>query len=122
MKYDKNGNIKPYNAWKHISHDTLGRDIFFGSGGGTLFRPSDMYKDLTNIDLAIQLTPLAEDIWLKTMALKAGLSKVILSHGPLLSIKNKKNVTLSSVNNGEGRNDEQINAVRKYYGDVFYQQ
>ena len=122
MKYDKNGNIKPYNAWKHIFHDTLGRDLFFGSGGGTLFRPSDMYKDLTNIDLAIQLTPLADDIWLNTMALKAGLSKVILSHGPLLSIKNKKNGTLSSVNNGEGRNDEQINAVRKYYGDVFYQQ
>lgn len=43
----------------------------------------------------------------------------MLPHGPLLSIREKNNVTLSSVNNGQRRNDIQLDAVRKYYGDVF---
>lgn len=111
---------KPYSEWHPIEgKKAVGTDLFFGSGGGTLFRPSDMYKDLTNIFLARQLTPLADDIWLNAMAMKADLTKIMLPHGPLLSIKEKHNVTLSSINNGEGRNDEQINAVKKYYGDIY---
>lgn len=111
---------KSYSEWHPVEgRKEIGKDLFFGSGGGTLFRPSDMYKDLTDIDLARQLTPLADDIWLNTMAMKSNLTKIMLPHGPLLSIKEKHNVTLSSVNNGEGRNDDQLNAIRKYYGDVF---
>lgn len=119
IAYDENG-CKSYSEWLPVEgKKSIGKDLFFGSGGGTLFRPSDMYKDLTNIDLAIQLTPIADDIWLNTMAMKSDLIKVMLPHGPLLSIKEKNNVTLSSVNNGQGRNDVQLDAVRKYYGDVF---
>lgn len=119
IEYDKDG-CKPYSQWQPIEgRKAVGKDLFFGSGGGTLFRPSDMYKDLTNIDLAKQLTPLADDIWLNTMALKAKLTKIMLPHGLILSVKMKQNVTLSSINNGENRNDEQLNLVRKHYGDVF---
>ena len=119
IEYDKDV-CKPYSEWHPIEGKRkVGKDLFFGSGGGTLFRPSDMYKDLTDIYLARKLTPLADDIWLNTMVMKAGLNKIMLTHGALLPIKMKENVTLSSVNNGESRNDEQINEVRKYYGDVF---
>lgn len=117
--YDEKG-CKSYSEWQPVEgKKAIGKDLFFGSGGGTLFRPSDMYKDLLNIDLAIQLTSIADDIWLNTMAMKADLTKIMLPHGPLLSIKQKNNVTLSSVNNGQGRNDVQLEAVRKYYKDVF---
>ena len=78
-----------------------------------------MYKDLSNIDLAIKLTPIADDIWLNAMAMKADLTKIMLPHGSLLSVKEKNNVTLSSVNNGQRRNDVQLEAVRKYYKDLF---
>lgn len=120
MKFNTNGCL-PYSKWKLIEEKKVGKDLFFGSGGGTLFRPSDFYSDLSNIDLAIKLTPIADDIWLNAMALKKDLTKVILSNGPLLTVKIEDNVTLSSVNNGLGRNDEQIMAVQKYYGDVFKQ-
>lgn len=109
----------PYSRWQAIDCKKIGKDLFFGSGGGTLFCPAEMYKDLTNINLALQLTPLADDIWLNSMALKAGLVKVILPNGPLLTVDIEDNVTLSSVNNGLGRNDEQIRAIKKYYGDIF---
>ena len=111
---------KSYSEWQPVEgKKAIGKDLFFGSGGGTLFRPSDMYKDLTNIELAIHLTPIADDIWLNAMAIKANLTKIMLPHGPILSVKEKNNVTLSSVNNGQRRNDVQLDAVRKYYGDVF---
>lgn len=118
MKFNKDECL-PYSKWRLIEDKIDGKDLFFGSGGGTLFRPSDFYTDLINIDLAIKLTPIADDIWLNAMALKAELVKVILSNGPLLTIDIENNVTLSSVNNGLGRNDEQLHAVKKYYGDVF---
>lgn len=119
IAYDENACMS-YSEWRPVEgKKDIGKDLFFGSGGGSLFRPSDMYKDLSNIDLAIKLTPIADDIWLNTMAMEADLTKVMLPHGPLLSIKEKNNITLSSVNNGQGRNDVQLEAVRKYYGNVF---
>lgn len=118
MKFNNKGCLS-YSKWEVIEEDRRGLDLFFGSGGGTLFRPSDLYKDLTNIELALRLTPLADDIWLNTMTLKSRLTKIMLSHGPILTIDIEKNITLSSVNNCCGRNDEQILAVRQYYGDVF---
>ena len=117
--YDEKG-CKSYSEWQPIEgKKAIGKDLFFGSGGGTLFRPSYMYKYLSIIDLAIKLTPIDDDIWLNAMAMKTLLTKVMLPHGPLLSVKEKNNVTLSSVNNGQGRNDVQLEAVRKYYKDVF---
>ncbi len=118
IKFDKNGCL-PYSQWKAINKKTVGKNLFFGSGGGTLFRPVDFYEDLINIDIAMKLTPIADDVWLNTMALKIGLTKIILPNGPLLTIDIDDNVTLSSVNNGYNKNDEQIYAVKQYYTDVF---
>lgn len=118
IKYDLEGCL-PYSIWKPIEGKKVGKDLFFGSGGGTLFRPSDLYKDLLNIDLAMNLSPLADDIWLNAMVYKKALTKVILPNGPLLTIDIDENVTLTSVNNGMGRNDDQLLAVRQHYGDVF---
>lgn len=118
MKYNTTGSL-PYSQWDIVEYAKVGKDLFFGSGGGTLFRPLDLYRDLTDIDLALRLTPIADDIWLNTMVLKSALTKIMLPHGPLLNIEIEDNVTLTSVNNEMGRNDDQILAVRQYYGDVY---
>ena len=118
IKYGKNG-ILPYSQWTSVERKKEGRGLFFGSGGGTLFRPCELFEDLTNIGLALRLTPLADDIWLNVMALKSDLQKIMLPNGPLLSIDFDENITLSSLNNGYGKNDEQIIAVKQFYGDVF---
>ena len=118
IMYDQNG-LLPYSSWTNIDYKMSGKDIFFGSGGGTLFCPADMCKDLLNIDLALNLTPLADDIWLNTMVLKSDLTKIILSNGPLLTVDIDENVTLSSINNGMGKNDEQLLAVQQYYSEVY---
>lgn len=118
ITFDKNGCL-PYSQWETINGKRVGKNLFFGSGGGTLFRPNDLYEDLTNIEIARKLTPLADDIWLNTMVLKNGLTKIKLPSGPLLTIDIEENITLSSVNNGQSKNDVQIKAIKQYYGDVY---
>lgn len=118
IKCDKSGSLS-YSKWIPVESRREGKNLFFGSGGGTLFKPLDLYKDLTKIELALLLTPIADDIWLNTMVLKENLLKVILSNGPLLSVHIKDNIKLSSINIGMGKNDEQLLAIKKYYGDVF---
>ncbi len=115
IKYDVNNSVCRYNTWQHCYERSESEKLFFGSGGGTLFKPSLMYKDLTNIDVARKLAPLADDIWLNAMAKKAGLKIVLLKNGQILPIHNEENITLSSVNVGESQNDIQLKAVLNYY-------
>ena len=115
ITYGEDGSCLSYSRWRSCSTGAKGKGLFFGSGGGTLLKPSLLYKDLTNIELALKLTPLADDIWLNAMCQLANLDIVILPYGLLLPIESQGNITLSSVNNGESKNDEQLGRVRRYY-------
>ena len=116
ITFNQNGEHKKYSCWKEIEDDS---NLFFGSGGGTLFIPSKLYKDLTNIEIAMSLTPSADDIWLNAMTRLAGLSVTHVYDLILLPIMNKQTIELNSINNGLSKNDEQIEAVENYYGRCF---
>lgn len=113
--YKENGELMPYNSWPRERSYSTGDDLFFGSGGGTLLRPSWLHEDLTNIELALKLTPIADDIWLNAMVSMAGREKVMLPNGQVLPIAIKGNVKLESQNKGQNRNDEQINSIMAHY-------
>lgn len=116
MKFDENGLLLPYRYWKQLTINSKDKNLFFGSGGGTLFTPSKLHRDLTNKDLFLQLTPSADDIWLNAMVKLASLPIELIDPYLPLPIKgNNKNITLSSVNVGENKNDEQLKAVSDYY-------
>lgn len=116
IQRNEDGSLKPYTKWKPIFKHSDSEDFFFGSGGGVMFRPTSMYKDLTNIELALRLTPKADDVWLNAMERLAGLKKEKISSGlcilPVLQEKNNK--TLASTNL-QGGNDKQIASVNEYY-------
>lgn len=115
IRTDSKGNIEPYETWNEV-YNTIGGDkFFFGSGGGVLFRPSELYGDLTNIDLATKLTPYADDVWLNAMVRLARKESIKIPKGLFLPIiQNSQNITLSSINIKHG-NDEQISAINSYY-------
>lgn len=104
-----------YDLWKSEYSNSEADNLFFGSGGGTLFIPSTLYKDLTNISLALKLTPTADDIWLNAMCKLSRLHYIMLAHGEILTIDNPDAPTLSKINNGMKQNDIQIKAVETYY-------
>lgn len=116
MNFDENGLLLPYRSWKQLTTNSKDKNLFFGSGGGTLFTPSKLYQDLTNKDLFLSLTPSADDIWLNAMVKLASLPIELINPYLPLPIKGKGNqIALSSVNVGENKNDEQIKAVNDYY-------
>ena len=115
MRFHSNGTLKRYKEWTQFLGDSDDDNLFFGSGGGTLIKPSQMFKDLTNIDLAIELTPIADDIWLNAMARLAGIKIHKVSHGLLLLIESENNTCLSYENIGSNKNDEQLNNIREFY-------
>lgn len=116
ITYDENGHHLPYKSWRSVKNDA---DIFFGSGGGTLFCPAFLYKDLTDEDIAIKLTPTADDIWLNAMARLAGVKIHQASSCILLPVINKNDKKLSQINNDCCQNDIQIEAVEDHYGKCF---
>lgn len=112
------GSLAPYSTWHEVKKCLGGKDFFFGSGGGVMFRPMDMYRELTNIELALNLCPTADDIWLNAMTRLAGLEIVKvrgISNLVLPILQDNDRNRLSSINVAQGGNDAQLEAVNDYY-------
>lgn len=112
----ENGSLLPYKKWKR-NKSLLSKDFFFGSGGGTLFQPTKLYKDVTNIELALKLTPTADDVWLNAMVRLANLPLIVRSNNHVLSVTVEDDERLCDLNIGFSQNDMQINALIEYYLD-----
>lgn len=120
IKYDDEGNVSPYMQWCKCDYaKATSHEVFFGSGGGVLFPPKALYSDVLNIDLAYSLCPLADDVWLNSMAQLNDLSIVKLrNNNTLLPVMNWKDITLAEDNLENNQNDRQIQAVVDYYKDM----
>lgn len=116
IQVDKGHNIAPYMKWKRVYIHSDNTNLFFGSGGGTLFHPSMLYQDVLKIDLACRLTPIADDIWLNAMVRLQGTSILLLKNRLVLPIENKGDVKLADQNRIGNKNDEQIDNLNNYYG------
>lgn len=115
ITYNADGSTMPYNRWIHETHSSSDSDLFFGSGGGTLFRPSDLPPDLTDINSALSCCPIADDIWLNAMVRLAGRPIIMQRNGITLPIFNANNVELYTQNLDQSKNDQQISAVHTHF-------
>lgn len=122
VEYDKDGNILPYNEWfpwwKYVTGYSYDQNFFFGTGGGVLLRRDQLFDDVLNNDLAIKLTPYADDVWINAMVNLKGTRKVKIPFGILLETSQKKEFTLSKINSGQSMNDKQIEAIINYYNNL----
>ena len=120
VRRNDDGSLKPYIEWPFEFRYNESSDLFFGSGGGTLFKPSWLPAELTDIEKAREVCPIADDIWLNAMARLAGRKIVILENGEKLPVYNQDNVGLFQSNMLGGKNDEQLKAIMECYGrDLF---
>lgn len=121
LTFNADGTRKQFSEWnrKTTNGNYLGLDLMFGSGAGTLFRPNMMHPDLTNIELAKDLTPLADDLWLNAMSRMVNTNRYLLKNGPLLSIMTKNDKKLSTINCDNHKNDEQLANLEIHYGRIF---
>lgn len=122
IKQDKQGNIMPYRNWNPIvgNESHLG-NIFPLGCGGILYPPCSLYKDFDKEKLFQTLCPSADDVWFYFMArLKGMRHKYVCNSGcvgyPIdFILQNLNKDALRYHNVSLDNNDEQIEAVLKYY-------
>ena len=85
-----------------------GNNLFFGSGGGTLFDTAVASK-MDSIDKIMELCPTADDIYLNALIRICGFGVTFHMNNPLLSIKSRNNVKLVN-HNGDIGDPESVNA------------
>lgn len=115
VKYDSQGEPLSYTDWESVNGTYLGREFFFGSGGGTILMPSKLPKDVLDIETALKLCPTADDIWLNGMCRLAGLKIEKVRTGLIFPVSCQNKETLCSVNMGQNQNDIQLSKFRDKY-------
>lgn len=115
--------LYPYEKWKkHVSEESARYDNFLTGVGGVLYPPKCFINEVYRDDVFLVSAPFADDVWMWFMALISDRKiRVVKNHISKLTCANilrhfvLKNKSLYSKNK-YGRNDEQINALMKYYG------
>lgn len=112
-----NNKLQKYSSWSRNKGEVLPEKVsFFGSGGGTLFPPGSLFKDVLDVEIFMRITPTADDIWLNTMARLNNTNIVTTKYySQLLPVIHKSKVKLHTVNNLEFQNDFYIEKIRTHY-------
>lgn len=112
-----NGNIIPYAEWSNDILSNPSNNIFFGSGGGTLFQPNRIHKDIFNYNVFMDICKLADDIWLNAYIRLSGFNVYLINNMPcsILNVQIKSDDRLTTQNVGENLNDIQIKNVCDYF-------
>lgn len=109
------GGLSRYLDWGKVNDGKLGRDYFFGSGGGVLIPPGAISYDALNEAAFTSICPYADDVWLNAMCRLVSNEMFSLKQPfVLLPVVNEDPQDLSSINNGRSLNDLQITSVREY--------
>lgn len=116
--------IAPYHSWLPISGTHMqSKNIFPLGCGGVLYPPHSLHEDFDKENLYMSLCPLADDIWFYFMAkLKGTQHRYVYNDGcigyPIDFIwQNLNRDALRYQNVSLDKNDEQINAIIKYYNN-----
>ena len=106
-----------YNDWPQlVEQKGPSKKIFFTSGGGTLFPPNSLHKDVLNKDTFMKACKDADDVWLNYMALLANTMIFKTSHySALIPVISRNNKHLYSHNLFEDGNNIYIKNLEKIY-------
>ncbi len=118
IKYESDGKPLPYSQWDTMtSFQGPSLDLFPTVGGGALFAPGHLHKEMLNEDSFLKLCPLADDVWMKAMTLlnRVQVKTVAKRCFTVISIRIEKNRCLHEQNIAGGQNDHQISAVNGSY-------
>lgn len=116
ITYNEDGSMPPFNDWwveKMSVSDSS--NFFLGTGGGSLFQPKMLIDTVTDIELATELTPFADDIWINAMIRLSNLSVYKIKCGLLLQMSNQQRIALKKKNSYDGQNDVQFKNVIEYF-------
>lgn len=111
-----NGELLQYNEWPFIIEKMEGNEVFFGTGGGSIFIPSQLPKETLDLDKIMTLCPKADDVWLNGMCRLGEIDIKKNYSGLLMPVLIRGNHTLYSQNVGLELNDIQIQKLNEEFG------
>lgn len=120
IKFDKAGNLLPYNDWKFSCTDIkVPSLLLMATGvGGVLYPPKCMNDELFNKEAIKRLCLKADDLWLKFMQLINDTPVVIASEKCKLNfIEDTQQFGLCNDNVNNGMNDKQLMSILKEYNE-----
>ena len=119
MALSSDHTVAPYHQWQKDVHDLQASPLNFPVGiGGVLYPPHSLDEEVLNEDVFSAISPYADDIWLKAMALRKGTLSRKASEQPDKCLLNGsvQDVGLSKINtHGKNLNDTQLKAVFEKY-------
>lgn len=121
MKTNTDGIPLPYKQWDLLQYyDTPSHNNFLTSGGGALFPPNSLHRNVTDQETFLKLCPNADDIWLNAMLILNGVkvTKAFthdLGGNDFIPNESPYVQSLWSKNQNEDGNDLQIKAVWQKY-------
>ena len=116
IRYNSNGELLIYKKWR--SENSAPSDLTLAIGAaGILYPPKSLSPIVTNIDLALELTPKADDLWFKAMSY-INKTIVLQSKNPpkyLIPIFGTQKVSLKKENVDNNKNLIQWEAITTYF-------
>ena len=111
------GHFHEYSSWKKTDRELPPSMDKIALGFAGVLYPKGMPASLFDRNLAMRLTPTADDLWLKAVELSEGIPVACGSFFPKpVTIKASQAVSLRSLNKGsESRNDLQWKALDEYF-------
>lgn len=117
----QSNSILPYKDWEKSSQFQQSAHLLFcTTGAGAVYRSSFFYQDVSNIELFMDLSPTADDVWFWAMSVLNDIPVNVLENGyahPLV-IQEIQHSGLFWSLNSQGENDRQIAAVMKHYPEI----
>lgn len=117
MQFAENGSLLPYRTWRYASSDDAGPLMPTGFGG-ILYPPGSLSVDVTDRRTFLELSPKADDLWLRWMSAAIGTPvHVVTEHGPpAYDWPGSQHVNLLRSNVHAGGNDRQAAALAARFG------
>lgn len=116
IKYDEQGNLLDYKEWKNNTPENKEAVLAIGAEG-ILYPPKALSPMATDITLALELAPKADDLWFKAMALLQGTDVIQATDKPkgLIPIFGTQKVSLKKENIDKNKNVTQWKALTDYF-------
>ncbi len=111
----------PYIQWPECTARNEPSYLLFAQGcEGILYPPGTLHAEVHNREVFMKLSPTADDVWFKAMALYNGVPHVKITEKhqdfPRIHGSQAEGQSLHHVNNTLGQNDQQVEAVFSRYG------
>jgi hypothetical protein len=117
IKFDNNNGYRPFKEWRLKDVEMDMRAMCPIGAWGILYPPKVLHKDIFNQELFLKLTPSADDLWFKAMAILNGTLTRRATNVPKqpIPIIGTQKVALKKDNISKNKNDLQWQALSNHY-------